>query len=402
MQDNRLKIVSGWQFTLVKAAMAVNIIFLAFKRFRDPIKVVKVMRSLRRRVIRSEYVFPRCIRSGNKFYGNLSMQGWPSAAHNRYIQYSFDQVILEGTPSLHVAIFAITHSCGFQCQHCLEWDRLNTKDDLTTEQILAVINTLHKSGVSQIMFSGGEPMTRAKDIAEVLKRSPKGIDFWMFTNGFTVTSEKALMLKNSGLTGLIISIDHHDPEKHDMFRGIDGSHAKALNAIQCAHKAGLIPALSCCATNEFITDQNVRKYLDMAKRSGVAFVQFLEPKAVGRYSGKRVELSREKQEILEHIYREINFSSRGLTYPLITYVDYVERTLGCIAHGTNMLYVDAEGYAQNCPFCRGRKFSLLQEDISRDLKAMKHSSCSQYETLMEVPARLKLTELTLLTSKTTP
>jgi MoaA/NifB/PqqE/SkfB family radical SAM enzyme len=223
-----------------------------------------------------------------------------------------------------------------------------------------------------------------------MKRSPIGIEFWIITNGFTVTSEKAFQLKKSGLTGMIISIDHADPEQHDIFRGIEGSHEKALNAIDHAHAAGLIVALSCCATNDFVVEQNVRDYIEMAKRKGVAFIQFLEPKAIGRYHGQRVELNGEKQKILEKIYHEINYSHKSANYPLITYVDYLERTHGCVAHAVNLLYVDAEGYAQNCPFCRGRKFSLLQDDISSHLSSMKYSTCNSYGTLQEKPVKHKV------------
>jgi MoaA/NifB/PqqE/SkfB family radical SAM enzyme len=392
MANSRPTIISGWRYSMIRAAMAVNIIYLAFLRFRNPFKVVKVMSRLRERAIENEFVFPRCIRNGNKFHGNLSMQGWPSAAFNRYINYSFDQVTGEDS-SLHLAIFSITHSCGFQCQHCLEWDRLNKLEDLSIDQILTVIRNLHQRGVSQIMFSGGEPMTRAKDLEEIMARSPEGIEFWTFTNGFTVTPEKAFQLKNSGLTGMIISIDHPDAEQHDRFRGIAGSHARALKAIEYAQEAGLIAALSCCATNDFVTEQTVRNYLEMARDKGVAFIQFLEPKAVGRYSGKRVELSRDKQLILERIYREINFSPRSVSYPLLTYIDYHERTHGCVAHGNNLLYVDAEGYAQNCPFCRGKKFSLLHEDVARYLLDMKHSACGLFETIIEKPARPKTADV---------
>lgn len=382
MVNSRPSFVSGSHYSMIRAAMVINIIYLAFLRFRDPLKVLKVMTSLRDRAKKNEFVFPRCIRNGDKFHGNLTMQGWPSKAFNRYIDYSFDQVTGEHN-SLHLAIFSITHACGFQCQHCLEWDRLNKLEDLSTDQILTVIRNLHRSGVSQIMFSGGEPMTRAKDLADIMARSPNGIEFWTFTNGFTVTAEKAQMLKNSGLTGMIISIDHPDAKQHDKFRGIEGSHAKALQAIEYAQQAGLIAALSCCATNDFVTEQNVRNYLEMARAKGVAFIQFLEPKAVGRYSGMQVELSRDKQMILERIYREINFSPKSASYPLITYIDYHERTHGCVAHGNNLLYVDAQGFAQNCPFCRGRKFSVLEEDVRQNLWNMKHSSCGLFETMVE-------------------
>jgi MoaA/NifB/PqqE/SkfB family radical SAM enzyme len=47
--------------------------------------------------------------------------------------------------------------------------------------------------------------------------------FIVLSSGFNFTRENARSLKQAGLTGVVISLDHFDPEKHNAFRGFNNS-----------------------------------------------------------------------------------------------------------------------------------------------------------------------------------
>jgi MoaA/NifB/PqqE/SkfB family radical SAM enzyme len=266
----------------------------------------------------------------------------------------------------------------------VEWDTLNNRDSLSTDNIIAVIQKLHKAGVTQILFSGGEPLNRIKDLGEILDRAPKDIDYWIFTNGYSMSENKARFLKAHGLAGVIVSVDHTTSEWHDRFRGIPGSFNKAIDAIRSVNEAGMLSAMSCCATNEFITRKNLRDYIELARVHGVSFVQFLEPEAAGRYRGLDVSLTLENQHLLESLHNEVNFTSAYRDYPLITYYPYLKRLNGCVARGINFLYIDAEGDVHPCPFCRSKRFSILKEDLPSNLEELRSGSCSSISSYKNV------------------
>ena len=96
-----------------------------------------------------------------------------------------------------------------------------------------------------------------------------------------------------------ISLDHWDENMHDTFRGMPGSYAWVEKACKNTKEEGLVLALTLCATKAFTSKKNLWKYADFAKKLGANFVQILEPKAVGHYRGKNVDLSFEQQLMIE-------------------------------------------------------------------------------------------------------
>ena len=112
-----------------------------------------------------------------------------------------------------------------------------------------------------MQLSGGEPLNRLNDIFYLLDNSPGGIDFWLYTTGFSLTTSKAVQLKQQGLTGITISLDHHLEEKHDAFRGVKNAWLRALQAAHYAHNAGLAVCFSICATKEFISKEIGRAHV---------------------------------------------------------------------------------------------------------------------------------------------
>ena len=116
-------------------------------------------------------------------------------------------------------------------------------------------------------------------------------NFWINTSGFKLTNEVAKRLKKSGLTGVFISLDHFEAEKHNDFRKFKDAYYWATTGAKNAIANKLVVALSLCVTNQFVTNNNLMTYMELAKKLGVQFVQFLEPKEVGHYNGKSVTLS---------------------------------------------------------------------------------------------------------------
>ena len=194
-----------------------------------------------------------------------------------------------------------------------------------------------------------------------LNRTPKsrtGDRFCTLTSGCNLTPEKARQLKKEGLTGVRISLDHWDKEKHNDFRGSEKSFEWAVNAAINCKKAGLVIGFSACVTKEFLTEENLKKYLILAKKMNAAFIFLLEPRVTGHFKGQDVTLSEDEVKVIESFYLNANSSIEFENYPVVIYPGYHERRIGCFGAGIRYLYIDSEGSVHSCPFCQGNWVTL--------------------------------------------
>lgn len=372
--------VSGTRQRIVKALIWANIFFISIKIFRKPSVAFRKAIELRqlRNLYRNNHFINKYTTAGGRYFIAYNIPGWPSKAFNRYIHHLFGKVSTTASTTLHTLIFAITKKCGFKCEHCCEWENLNKPDQLKKEDLLLVIQRFHALGVAQVQLSGGEPLNRFNDIIYLLDYAPSGIDFWIYTTGYQLTKQKALLLKQHGLTGITISLDDHDEKRHDTFRGKPGSYQRALLAAQYAVESGIAVTFSLCAVKNFITRENLWKYAELARSSGVANIQILEPKAVGHYAGKEVSLDKNHWQLLEDFYETMNFDNSYKAYPLVAYHGYYSRRIGCAGSGKDYLYVDTDGDVHSCPFCQRKLFSALDSDLNEGITQMKAQGCGVY------------------------
>ena len=334
-------------------------IWLSFQRLRDL--------ATRHREHFHSGLMQKMVEVDGRFFWHLHSPGAPSAASRRVFDYELAQISGEAHVAyLRLLIMSITKKCPLQCEHCYEWNYMHAKEVLTREDILGIVEKFQQYGTGIVWLAGGEPMVRLKDIVVLLEHARHDTDFWVVTSGYRLDAAAARKLKASGLTGVVISLDHYLPDKHNAFRGHPEAFAWAIRACEKAKNAGLVTALSLCATREFTTEDNFRQYMKLARRLGISFVQLLEPKAMGRYAGRDVDLSPEQVSLLEKLYIEYNTSPLFHAYPIIDYVEFGQRRTGCTGRGERKLYVDSDGNVSLCPFCRDHVASALHfsvEDI---------------------------------------
>jgi hypothetical protein len=98
--------------------------------------------------------------------------------------------------------------------------------------------------------------------------------------------------------------------------------------------------ISLCVTKDFLDRQNLQKYLELTKQLGASFVQLLEPKAVGHYEGKPVQLSIAEKQGLSDFYLETQRLPVYNQYPIVLYHEHYKKTLGCRGAGVGNFYID--------------------------------------------------------------
>nr|WP_314897147.1 radical SAM protein [uncultured Flavobacterium sp.] len=384
LTENRQSLVSGWRKKLAVLSFRLTIIGIAIKSYNNPWNWIYIPLTLikhRKKNLGQHYLI-KLAYVNKRYYWGLYTPGWNGIPFKNFIASEMNHIIpvKQKVNRFINAYVAITKKCSLQCEHCYEWDNLNKKETLSAEQLKSIVAKIQERGVSQIHFSGGEPLLKVDLLIDILNSAKKETDFWVLTSGFKLTSDNAKKLKVAGLNGVIISLDHFDPEKHNQFRGFKDAYYWVEKAVQNAIENQLVVALSLCTTTDFTTFDNLITYANLAKKMGVSFIQLLEPKAVGHYSGKEVSLSEDQINLLENFYLEMNYNPKYKEYPLISYHGYYQRRQGCYAAGNRSFYVDADGDINACPFCQSKTGNVLDSDFDNSISKLQNSGCHQFNS----------------------
>lgn len=364
---------------MLKLGLKLDQVRIALKAYGQPLTAFRALHRLRG--IETRYFGREGVRKmvavNGRYRWRLYIPGWPGPAYRNFFAGELNRLApVRGKANrLANAFLAITKKCPMHCEHCFEWDALNKPDVLSLDDLRTMVGRFSDLGIGQIQLTGGEPMTRLDDMLEIIRTSPKDIEFWVLSSGALVTPANARRLKEAGLTGIVVSLDHFDRDAHNAFRGHPQAYDWALRAITSANDAGLVTALSLCATRSFISEANLMTYADLARHLGVSFIQVLEPRAEGHYAGKDVELHPEQIAILDTFFRKMNNDKAYADYPIVNYHGYVQHKYGCLLAGDRSIYVDTDGDMLACPFCRTKGGSALADDYKETLERIRNSGC---------------------------
>jgi radical SAM protein len=140
-----------------------------------------------------------------------------------------------------LVIWETTQSCALVCRHCRASAQPGRDPrELTTEEGRRVIDEVAEMGTPLLVLSGGDPVNRP-DLLDFIRhgksRSLRVATIPAATD--CLTRELVQDLKAAGLDQMAVSLDFPRAEQHDAFRGVPGSFAKTMQAVDWAHEAGL-------------------------------------------------------------------------------------------------------------------------------------------------------------------
>ncbi|MGL4369163.1 MAG: radical SAM protein [Spirochaetota bacterium] len=107
-----------------------------------------------------------------------------------------------------IVVWNVTRKCNLACIHCYT-DSHNEEyaGELTTEEGLALIDSLADYRIPSLLFSGGEPLMR-KDLFTLIEHAAKkGIRPVISTNGTLIDRDTAQRIRGAGVTYAGISLD---------------------------------------------------------------------------------------------------------------------------------------------------------------------------------------------------
>ena len=137
-------------------------------------------------------------------------------------------------------MLSVTNRCNARCSYCNIPQRKQT--ELTTQEIIDLVDLLAERGCLRVGLWGGEPLVR-KDIGTIVDRcAAHGLWTTLDTNGY-LFPQFADRLKN--LSHLMISLDGRQ-KNHDANRE-PGSWAKTMAGVRCAPSGGWTSGPSPCS-----------------------------------------------------------------------------------------------------------------------------------------------------------
>ncbi|MGD0172539.1 MAG: radical SAM protein [Halobacteriota archaeon] len=154
-----------------------------------------------------------------------------------------------------LVVWNYTDACNLRCKHCYQGAGKMSKDELSLDERLNIVDQLADNDVVAIAFSGGEALLR-DDFWEVARyASSKGLYLSLATNGTLLTKDVVRRLRDVGVEYFEISLDSVDPVKHDAFRGVNGAWERTVAGIK--NVVAQDGAYSCIANT--ITNENYRE-----------------------------------------------------------------------------------------------------------------------------------------------
>lgn len=370
--------VSGPAVWAARAGTCLRAARLAF-RDRPPAAAAAAVRQLVAAVA-SRRGFPlprRRVRAGGRIFLDPTVPGWPSPALDRFLEGELERIspTRPGPPPLHLAILAVTRRCNLRCQHCSDWDLLRAEEALPVGEIVGIAEALCGLGACHLELTGGEPMLRLDAVEAVARALGPRVDVWVLTTGVGLAPRSAVRLREAGVVGTLISLDHWDPARHDAFRGVKGTFERAVGGARAAAQAGLVVGLSFTATREIRVD-DLDRIARLARDLGAGFLRILEPRAVGRWAGQDVHLRPEQAELLLRYAQASNAEASDL--PIVDLPALGQRTVGCFGAADRYLFVDATGAVHACPFCRGEAGSARNGGLADAVAGLRARGCHAF------------------------
>lgn len=263
--------------------------------------------------------------------------------------------------SIAILQFQYDYTCNFRCEHCCVTKLRRKKGErcFTVDDIKDLSKQADEMGLAHLVITGGEPLM-FPDLDEIVKAvDPQKFYITSDTNGWFLDAKKAKHLKSIGVDKIQLSLDSLVASEHDAFRGVPGSHERAMRAIDASLDAGLNLILATVVTKQRIRSKEFIDFLEFAKLKGVGvFVTYAKP--VGDWEGNDdVLVSRDDMEYMKGLEKKYNvFTHLTPGYGL---------DLGCIAV-KRMVSITKYGDVMPCPYIHTSLGNFFDEPLKDIIK----------------------------------
>ncbi|MBN1539291.1 MAG: radical SAM protein, partial [Candidatus Thermoplasmatota archaeon] len=268
-------------------------------------------------------------------------------------------------------LLSMTKACPYNCEHC--YQKVDALNDMPVEVMKEVTRKIKDLGASYFNIEGGEPLVRFDRLLEMLSVLGDTEEIWVNTTGFSLTPKKADKMRDSGVFGVMVSLHHPDPAKHDEFVGHGGAFDIAIKALRTFKEAGISTMINCTGTQAVVEDDGFDRIMDLAKGSGCAMVQLIHEKPAGAWMGKDDTMGKKYLSRLHELHRKYNSNNEKTDYPPVSSQAFESRVdeFGCTAGAIERFYVNANGDVQPCEFVNVSFGNVLEEEFEDIYRRMR-------------------------------
>lgn len=161
-----------------------------------------------------------------------------------------------------LVFWEITRACALACQHCrAEAQPRRHPDELDEKEAIHLVEQLAALAPPMLILTGGDPLMR-RDVLSIARRAT---DFGMRV-GLSPSGTERLMnfdfraIRDAGIDRISLSLDGATEESHDRFRGVKGTFARTLRAVEMASDVGLSVQI-----NTTLTRSNLHEFPDFRR-----------------------------------------------------------------------------------------------------------------------------------------
>ncbi len=149
-----------------------------------------------------------------------------------------------------VIVWNVCRHCNMSCPHCYAAaTEKPSRQTLSTEEGLDLIEQMAACGIRVLIFSGGEPLMR-EDLFELIERAyDLGMSTHLSTNGVLINTDVARRLEAAGIGYVGVSIDGLEAF-NDSYRGLVGGYRRAIEGLKNARRAGMKTGLRITLTQK--------------------------------------------------------------------------------------------------------------------------------------------------------
>jgi MoaA/NifB/PqqE/SkfB family radical SAM enzyme len=240
-----------------------------------------------------------------------------------------------GRPRL---LWELTLSCNLHCCFCHRGNR--SGGIWTLDSAIEYLPSLTRSGIKELIISGGEPLILPWTIPFIKHAKQEGFEVDLCTNGTLVTPTLANTLAEL-LADISVSLDSASAVMHDSLRGARGAWELTVEGIKLLVKAGIDVHVT-AVINEPDTTEMI-ELVKLAQRlhiSSLAFIGRMGGAVPSRLSGTWTQdMLKETVALCRSIAKDMPVNTKRLIRP---------PTFPCCEAGKTVFALDAQGEFLPC------------------------------------------------------
>jgi len=320
-------------------------------------------------ILAKVFSFNKAVKIGNTYKIHLYLPAFPTPAFYK----ALSKFLLLGEDTFPTSVvFSMTKACGYKCKHC--YQKNDAGEDLPLDKLIELSKDIQDIGTSMFDVEGGEPLLQFERLLALIRSFDQEREVWINTTGHTLSLAKAVKLKEAGLYGVMVSLHHWLPEKHDEFVEFEGAFEIACEAIRIFHAACVATVINCCPSAEMINESGIEKIMALAADLKVSFVQVIHQKPAGGWLGRPNTMMDE--EFLNNLcarHVEINKGKKFKHWPSLSMQVFEASSVafGCTAGGVERFYVNAHGEVQPCEFLNLSCGNVREEEFKKIFRRMR-------------------------------